>query len=67
MLAPALEDKILDLLKKLEGKFKKERMTMEKEEMDKKCICRSGVCSVSFSVHVKERTIGKFRALQGPP
>eukprot|EP00439_Symbiodinium_sp_Y106_P019019 s3087_g2.t1 len=29
-------DKILDLLKKLEGKFKKERMTMEKEEMDKK-------------------------------
>ena len=28
--APALEDKILDLLKKLEGKFKKERMTMEK-------------------------------------
>ncbi|CAE7330795.1 unnamed protein product [Symbiodinium natans] len=29
-------DKILDLLKKLEGKFKKERGTLEKDEVDKK-------------------------------
>ena len=66
--APALEDKILDLLKQLEGKFKKERMTMEKEEMDKKCTCRSRRCRGrgSSSEHAKDRAISKTFALSGP-